>query len=305
MNEEQKSVFISYRRQDASFIARAIFQDLYSHGYDVIMDIDNISPGESFETIIRNQIAARAHFLVILTPRALQRFSEPQDMMRLEIEFALQLRRNIVPLLLNDFTFAGSERYLTGILRELRNYNSISIPVDYFDVAMERLRTRFLSQPVEVVIKPAPAQDQALVQSKIEEIVMQPRPSEYDLNAEEYSDEEFMPDSSSDQAIAYYSEAIRLNPQYTEAYVNRGNAHKVQGNVDGAIADYSEAIRINPEYVNAYLYRGDAYKKKADYEKAIADYQVYLAIGGGQQNSNQLKVQKWIRELQQRLDSQS
>lgn len=52
-----------------------------------------------------------------------------------------------------------------------------------------------------------------------------------------------------DRAIADYSEAIRLNPQYAGAYANRGNAWKNKGDYDRMIADYDEAIRIEPENV--------------------------------------------------------
>jgi hypothetical protein len=38
MSDTEKTVFISYRRDVASFIARAIFMDLRMNGYDVFMD---------------------------------------------------------------------------------------------------------------------------------------------------------------------------------------------------------------------------------------------------------------------------
>jgi hypothetical protein len=68
-------VFLSYRRNVSAFIARVVFQDLRQHGYDVFMDVESIDSGQ-FETIILNRIKARAHFLVILTPGALDRCHE-------------------------------------------------------------------------------------------------------------------------------------------------------------------------------------------------------------------------------------
>ena len=38
----EKTVFISYRRETSSFLARAIFLDLRHHGYDVFMDVESI-----------------------------------------------------------------------------------------------------------------------------------------------------------------------------------------------------------------------------------------------------------------------
>ena len=47
-------------------------------------------------------------------------------------------------------------------------------------------------------------------------------------------------------AIADYNEVIRINPNYTDAYYNRGVIKNDLGDKKGAIKDYNEAIRINP-----------------------------------------------------------
>ncbi len=57
------SVFISYRRNISSFIARAVFQDLRAHSIDAFMDVESIDAGQ-FGAIILNQIAARPYFLI-------------------------------------------------------------------------------------------------------------------------------------------------------------------------------------------------------------------------------------------------
>ena len=75
-----------------------------------------------------------------------------------------------------------------------------------------------------------------------------------------------------DSAIADFTEAIRLNPKYTEAYIDRGNAYQKKGEHDKAISDLTEAIRLNPKDALAYYNRGIAYGKKDDLDNAIADY---------------------------------
>ena len=75
-----------------------------------------------------------------------------------------------------------------------------------------------------------------------------------------------------EEAIAAYDEAIRLNPNYAEAYNNRGVAKKTLGRHDAAIADCDEAIRLKPDYVQAYYNRGIAKGELEQYEYAIADF---------------------------------
>jgi len=59
-----------------------------------------------------------------------------------------------------------------------------------------------------------------------------------------------------DRAIADYTEAIRIDPEYSKAYNGRGIAYDNKCEYDNAIEDCNEAIRINPEYVHAYNNRG-------------------------------------------------
>lgn len=75
-----------------------------------------------------------------------------------------------------------------------------------------------------------------------------------------------------DKAIADYSEAIRLYPEYAGAYNNRGIVLQKKQEYDKAIADYNEAIRLDPKYALAYNNRGNAWHEKQEYDKAIADY---------------------------------
>jgi len=81
-----------------------------------------------------------------------------------------------------------------------------------------------------------------------------------------------------DGAIADYTEAIRLNPNYAMAYNNRGFAYFHKGDYDRAIVDFTQAIRIDPNYAMAYNNRGFAYNRKGDYDRAIANYTQALRI---------------------------
>ena len=73
-------------------------------------------------------------------------------------------------------------------------------------------------------------------------------------------------------AIADYDSAIRLNPDDTDAYNNRGIAKSDLGQHFAAIADFDSAIRLNPDYAYAYLNRGMAKYRLGQYFDAIADF---------------------------------
>jgi tetratricopeptide (TPR) repeat protein len=272
-SDAEKTVFIAYRRSVSAYVARAIFEHLRAHGYDVFMDVESIDSG-TFDTIILNQIEARAHFLPILTPGSVERCKEPGDWLRREIEFAMDKGRNVVPVLAHGFKFQDYEEYLTGKLSELPRYNGLPLYHEYFNEAMERLRTRFLKQPVTGLIKPTPPTEAAEVARKIEEVTSKAPPTEEQLTAEEYLDRgntEYN-ESNYERALANYTEAIHLDPQSALAYTSRGAARHRQSDLDGAIQDYDQAIRLDPQLAAAYSNRGLAHYEQGDFDSAIADY---------------------------------
>jgi formylglycine-generating enzyme required for sulfatase activity len=152
----EKTVFISYRRKDR-YQALAVYQHVTGQQYDVFLDYASIPSGD-FAQIIVSNIKARAHFILILTPTALDRCSEPNDWLRREIETAIDEKRNIIPLFFDGFSFSvpGVAEKLTGKLGAIKRYNGLEIPPYYFNEAMEKLCGRFLNVPLNAVIHPVP-----------------------------------------------------------------------------------------------------------------------------------------------------
>ena len=76
------------------------------------------------------------------------------------------------------------------------------------------------------------------------------------------------------RAIADYTEAIRLKPDYAQAYNNRGLAYSLQSKsqMPNAIADYSQAIQLRPAYARAYNNRGVAYMASGHADEAMRDF---------------------------------
>ncbi len=83
-------------------------------------------------------------------------------------------------------------------------------------------------------------------------------------------------------AISDYNQAIRLNPQLVEAYVNRGWAYDELGDYPQAISDYNQVIRLNPKDAEAYGNRGLAYGKLGDISQALADLRQAADLFGQQ-----------------------
>ena len=79
-------------------------------------------------------------------------------------------------------------------------------------------------------------------------------------------------------AIADYTEAIRLKPDHASAYYNRGIAKRTLEQYDAAITDYTEAIRLKPDHASAYYNRGIANSKLRKYFAEIADYDMTIRL---------------------------
>jgi tetratricopeptide (TPR) repeat protein len=271
MARVEKTVFISYRRTNASW-ALAIFQNLTNNGFDVFFDFEGIASGD-FESVILGNIRSRAHFLVLLTPSALERCNEPGDWLRREIEEALAIKRNVVALMLEGFNFStpAIANQLTGKLATLKSYNALDVPANYFMEAMDKLRQKFLNVPLEGVLHPASPDIRQATKSQQAAADTAPAVSEQELTAQKWFEKGFEADDL-DEKLQFYGRAIRLKPNYAVAFYNRGIARQDKADLDGALRDYNEAIRLRPDDADFHINRGLVRQDKGNMKGALEDF---------------------------------
>jgi hypothetical protein len=150
-----RTVFLSYRREVSWALAQLVFRDLTEHGFDVFMDTASLDSGE-FERVILAQIESRAHFLLLLESRSLDRIGEDGDWLRREVSHALIHRRNIVPLLAGGVRVPRAAE-LPAEVAGLASYNAVSMPQEYVAEAMHKLRERFLRVTELPALRSVPA----------------------------------------------------------------------------------------------------------------------------------------------------
>ena len=79
-------------------------------------------------------------------------------------------------------------------------------------------------------------------------------------------------------AISDYTKAIKINPDYGDAFDGRGFAKEKIEDYKGAISDYTKAIKINPENGDTFHGRGYSKEMLKDFEGAISDYTKAIKI---------------------------
>jgi tetratricopeptide (TPR) repeat protein len=68
-----------------------------------------------------------------------------------------------------------------------------------------------------------------------------------ELTAEEWL-ERGIQSTDYEEKLLFCNHAIRLRPNYAEAFLIRGLARKEKGDLEGALRDFDQAVRIDPDY---------------------------------------------------------
>lgn len=148
-NNTKYDIFISYRR--ASYdTANLIATRLKAAGYSVFFDLESLRAGK-FNEQLYNVIENCKDFISVLPPNALDRCVNEDDWVRLEICHAIKHNKNIIPVMLNGFTWPDP---MPQGMDELSNYHALTASsVEHFDMAMESLQRKYLLSKPHVATK--------------------------------------------------------------------------------------------------------------------------------------------------------
>lgn len=139
-----KTVFISYRRDAVGKLFARLLKDALTHqGYDVFLDVDSISAGHWAEQIL-TEVPRQSHFLLLLTPGALDRCAESDDWVRREFQQAVESGRNIVPVREESVDLAKMRASCHESVRELFEFQVASIQHGSFESDVDTLIAQYI-----------------------------------------------------------------------------------------------------------------------------------------------------------------
>lgn len=141
--DKSLDVFVSYRRSNGSQLASLLKVHLQLRGFTVFIDVERLEAGK-FDNNLLQSIRQARHFLLVLTPKALERCiadAECKDWVHREIVAALQSQCNIIPII-DNFQWPEPEE-LPEDMRAVCHFNGVRWIHDYQDACVDKLE-RFM-----------------------------------------------------------------------------------------------------------------------------------------------------------------
>ena len=89
-------------------------------------------------------------------------------------------------------------------------------------------------------------------------------------------------------AITDYDTAVRINPEYPDTYLDRGNSRYAIGDLEKAVKDFSEAIRLNNSWAEAYANRAVVYAEQGNTARSDQDAEKARLLGVDQNQLNEM-----------------
>ena len=132
----RQGIFISYRRDTGSTMARMIYDRVrLEKKYQCFLDVEKLNAG-NFREHIAQEMGKCDIFLLILSKNALNRCVNPNDNVRQEIELALEKRLPIIPVMSEDFYWPD---VMPQGLESIKDLNGVPYIQVYSEQFFERL----------------------------------------------------------------------------------------------------------------------------------------------------------------------
>lgn len=80
------------------------------------------------------------------------------------------------------------------------------------------------------------------------------------------------------EAIGEYLTALKINPEFVDAYNNLGVAYFKQGQIDDAIKSFQTAIELKPDFSDARNNLAIAYYNQGKTQEAMKEYEILMRI---------------------------
>ncbi len=150
-------------------------------------------------------------------------------------------------------------------------------------VARSRIGRRTLAATAVAVVLACAAAASAQVASWKDDVALWTRATMLTLHVDEYAAHLSLGRTLTNQerfpeAVAHFSEAVRLQPRSAEAHLDLGVALSRQGKASEAIRSFGEAVRLEPGYEQAHFNLGAALAGAGRYDEAIREFTEALRI---------------------------
>lgn len=116
--------FISYRRDTGIDFAARLNERFSKEGYDCFFDVERMRSGR-FDKQLYSKIEQSTNFIIILSPNALDRCKNNGDWVLLELEKAITLNKNIVPVFLPNFSFPDNIPDTISVVSTMQGVNYV------------------------------------------------------------------------------------------------------------------------------------------------------------------------------------